>query len=53
MSTWTGGSILIALAALVVLIGSIAFSKRKKESFGGGENFARPSAALSQLISMR
>jgi K(+)-stimulated pyrophosphate-energized sodium pump len=35
-----GASQLIAVAALVVLIGAVAFSKRKKEAFGGGENFA-------------
>jgi len=31
----TGGGIAIALGALVILIGAIAFSKRKKEAFGG------------------
>jgi len=30
-----GGGILIALGALVILIGAVAFSKRKKEAFGG------------------
>ncbi len=29
------GGILIALVALVILIGAVAFSKRKKEAFGG------------------
>ena len=28
---------LIAVAAVVVLIGAVAFSKRKKEAFGGGD----------------
>ena len=32
-----GTSLLIAVGALVVLIGAIAFSKRKKEAFGGVE----------------
>jgi K(+)-stimulated pyrophosphate-energized sodium pump len=32
-----GASILIALVALVVLVGAIAFSKRKKEAFGGDD----------------
>ena len=33
----TGGGIAIAGTALVVLIGAIAFSKRKKEAFGGAD----------------
>ena len=33
----TGTSQLIALGALVVLIGAVAFSKRKKEAFGGDD----------------
>ena len=33
------GGIAIAGVALVVLIGAVAFSKRKKEAFGGGETF--------------
>ena len=32
-----GASQLIAVGALVVLIGAVAFSKRKKEAFGGVE----------------
>ncbi len=36
----TGGGIVIAGVALVVLIASIAYSKRKKEAFGGDETFA-------------
>ncbi len=32
-----GTSILIAVAAFVVLVGAIAFSKRKKEAFGGDD----------------
>ncbi|MEX2294392.1 MAG: sodium/proton-translocating pyrophosphatase, partial [Acidimicrobiales bacterium] len=45
IATPTGGGIAIAGVALVVLIGSIAFSKRKKEAFGGGENFAAAASA--------
>jgi K(+)-stimulated pyrophosphate-energized sodium pump len=33
----TGGGIVIAGVALVILIGAIAFSKRKKEAFGGDD----------------
>jgi K(+)-stimulated pyrophosphate-energized sodium pump len=40
IATPKAGGIAVALAALVVLIGAVAFSKRKKEAFGGGENFA-------------
>ena len=41
----TGGGIVIAGVALVVLIGAIAFSKRKKEAFGGtDEQFAAATA---------
>jgi K(+)-stimulated pyrophosphate-energized sodium pump len=40
IATPKGGGVAIAGVALVVLIGAIAFSKRKKEAFGGGENFA-------------
>ena len=40
----TGGGIVIAGVALVVLIGSIAYSKRKKDTFGGDETFAAATA---------
>ncbi|MGQ0432195.1 MAG: sodium-translocating pyrophosphatase [Microthrixaceae bacterium] len=43
IATPQGAGILIALGALVVLIGAVAFSKRKKEAFGGGESFAAAS----------
>ncbi|MGQ0832934.1 MAG: sodium-translocating pyrophosphatase [Microthrixaceae bacterium] len=33
----TGGGIAIAVGALVILVGAIAFSKRKKEAFGGAD----------------
>ena len=39
-----GTSQLIAVAALVVLIGAIAFSKRKKEAFGGIDPGDQPAA---------
>ena len=44
IATPKAGGIVIALVALVVLIGAVAFSKRKKEAFGGGENFAAAAA---------
>ena len=37
----TGGGIAIAGVALVILIGSVAFSKRKKEGFGADEPLRR------------
>jgi K(+)-stimulated pyrophosphate-energized sodium pump len=37
IATPNGTSQLIAVAALVVLVGAIAFSKRKKEAFGGDD----------------
>jgi K(+)-stimulated pyrophosphate-energized sodium pump len=40
IATPNGASQLIAVGALIVLIGAVAFSKRKKEAFGGGESFA-------------
>jgi K(+)-stimulated pyrophosphate-energized sodium pump len=36
-ATPNGTSVLIAVAAFVVLVGAIAFSKRKKEAFGGDD----------------
>ncbi len=36
-ATPNGTSILIAAVALVILVGAIAFSKRKKEAFGGDD----------------
>jgi K(+)-stimulated pyrophosphate-energized sodium pump len=48
----TGGGIAIAGVALVVLIGAIAFSKRKKEAFGGGDNFAAAAAAPTETASV-
>ncbi|MEQ1788395.1 MAG: hypothetical protein ABL966_15190, partial [Acidimicrobiales bacterium] len=44
-ATPNGTSVLIAVAAFVVLVGAIAFSKRKKEAFGGDdEQFAAATA---------
>jgi K(+)-stimulated pyrophosphate-energized sodium pump len=44
-ATPNGTSLAIAGVALVILIGAIAFSKRKKEAFGGsGEQFAAATA---------
>jgi K(+)-stimulated pyrophosphate-energized sodium pump len=40
IATPNGGSIAVAGVALVILIGAIAFSKRKKEGFGAEEQFA-------------
>ena len=44
IATPTGGSIAIAGVALVVLIGAIAYSKRKKEGFGADEPLAAATA---------
>ncbi len=46
ISTPNGSSILIAGAALVVLIGSVAYSKRKKEAFGGDDTQFAAAAAV-------
>ena len=45
IATPKGGSVAIAGAALVVLIGAVAFSKRPSSGFGTDEEFAAASAA--------
>ncbi|MET0728816.1 MAG: sodium-translocating pyrophosphatase [Acidimicrobiales bacterium] len=49
ISTPNGTSILIALAALVVLIGAVAFSKRKSDGFGAEVPLA-PAAAVVEPV---
>jgi hypothetical protein len=52
----TGSARLIAVGALVVLIGAIAFSKRKKEAFGGGDDLGAATevseAVEAELVSV-